>query len=82
MDFIVVGAGTAGCVVASRLSEVPDWSVTLLEAGGPAPAGTQLPSMYFNYQGSDIDWSYPIEKQSFSCLSRPGGFCRYPRGML
>ena len=67
-DHIVVGGGTAGCIVAARLSEDPERSVLLLEAGPDFPDFAQLPDMLklgwgqVNLEaraaGSPYNWSF------------------------
>ncbi|XP_050300397.1 glucose dehydrogenase [FAD, quinone] [Anthonomus grandis grandis] len=81
-DFIVVGAGSAGAVVASRLSEIPDWKVLLIEAGNDEPTGTQVPSMFLNFIGSDIDWAYTTEPEKQACLAENEQRCYWPRGKV
>ncbi|KAH9629053.1 hypothetical protein HF086_006871 [Spodoptera exigua] len=56
-DFIVVGAGSAGSIVAGRLSENTTYKVVLLEAGGPEPLGVRVPSFYRTFWDNPaVDW--------------------------
>ena len=56
-DYVIVGSGTAGCVLAGRLSEDPDVSVLLLEAGGPDTAAElHVPAMFPLVFKSNLDW--------------------------
>ncbi len=45
-DYVVVGAGTAGSVVASRLSENPKHNVLLIESGGEESVQTDMPGLF------------------------------------
>lgn len=57
-DFIVVGGGAAGSVVAGRLSEITEWNILLLEAGGDPPISSEIP--YFSCGGVDTEGSQNI----------------------
>ncbi len=63
-DFIIIGSGASGAVVANRLSANPDTRVLVLESGGPAtkPAIAELGG-YVSLWGSDIDWNLATEPQ-------------------
>ena len=58
-DFLIIGSGAAGCVLAARLSEDPSLRVGLVEAGGAATNPLIAdPARWPALQGSDIDWAY------------------------
>ncbi|XP_069669823.1 glucose dehydrogenase [FAD, quinone]-like [Periplaneta americana] len=81
-DFIVIGAGSAGSVVASRLSEVQQWKVLLLEAGGDPPILSEVPYAFLQLVDSEIDWKYRTEHQEGACRGLRGGVCKWPRGKV
>jgi len=77
-DFIIIGAGSAGCVLANRLSENPNNKVLLLEAGGKDNnPWIHIPVGYFKtMHNPNTDWCYRTEPdESMNNIS-----IRYPRG--
>ena len=56
-DVVVVGAGTAGCVLASRLTEDPGLSVLLLEAGPRSrKLKVKIPAAFSRLYRTNVDW--------------------------
>ncbi|MBW4444810.1 MAG: GMC family oxidoreductase N-terminal domain-containing protein [Plectolyngbya sp. WJT66-NPBG17] len=78
-DYIVIGAGSAGCVVANRLTEDSDTTVLLLEAGNPdTKPEIQIPAECLSLLGSEVDWGYFSEPEPY--LNNRKIFC--PRGKV
>lgn len=81
-DFIIVGAGSAGAVVANRLSEENSWKVLLLEAGPDENEISDVPSLAAYLQLSKLDWGYKTEPSTTSCLGMQNNRCNWPRGKV
>ena len=62
-DYIIVGAGSAGCVLANRLTEDPSCKVLLLEAGGKGNFLVNIPGAYSVLHRSAVDWAFWTEPQ-------------------
>ena len=76
-DYIIIGAGSAGCVLANRLSADPVNKVLLLEAGGPDNFfKIHIPGAYGELHNTKVDWAFKTEPQQ-NVLNRQ---IQLPRG--
>jgi choline dehydrogenase len=76
-DYVIVGAGSAGCVLANRLSEDPSVRVLLLEAGGrDRSPNIKIPAAFPKQFHTKLDWDYATEPEPHvdnRCLFIPRG---------
>lgn len=77
-DTIIVGGGSAGCVLANRLSADPRRRVLLLEAGRAAPLNSDIPANWPLMFNTHVDWGYHTEPQT-GCRGRR---IYWPRGKM
>ncbi|XP_072016553.1 alcohol dehydrogenase [acceptor]-like [Amphiura filiformis] len=79
-DYIVIGAGSSGCVVASRLSEDKTKTVLLLEAGSSDNVDPKIgiPGCYIELQRTGYDWNFQMQPQDHG--AKAWNVIRCPRG--
>lgn len=81
-DFIIVGSGSSGSVLANRLTEVADFKVLVLEAGKFETILTDIPLTAAINQITSSNWGYRAESNASSCQAYINKACNWPKGRV
>ncbi|CAH2241573.1 glucose dehydrogenase [FAD, quinone]-like [Pararge aegeria] len=81
-DFIVIGGGSAGCVVANRLTEVGNWTVLLVEAGDDPPYVSEIPAISILLGASFPDWNHYTVKDGVTAGGHDTGTIHQTMGKM
>ncbi|XP_037935895.1 glucose dehydrogenase [FAD, quinone]-like isoform X2 [Teleopsis dalmanni] len=81
-DFVIVGAGSAGSVVASRLSDNPKLNVLVLEAGGDPPLEAEIIGLSSTLHRTKYFWTDYAERNQNCCQAMKDEKCYWPRGKM
>lgn len=79
-DFVIVGGGSAGSVLANRLTEIEDWKILLIEAGEDPSILSEVPAGFLSQLHSPEDYSYDIEPEKFACHGYKNKTCKWSKG--
>ncbi|XP_028161683.1 glucose dehydrogenase [FAD, quinone]-like [Ostrinia furnacalis] len=81
-DFVIVGGGSAGCVLANRLSEVKKWKILLIEAGPSPPIEASIPGLDKGIFFTKYDWQYYTQNDGVTNGANVNNTVYWPRGKM
>ncbi|XP_068631930.1 glucose dehydrogenase [FAD, quinone]-like [Battus philenor] len=81
-DFIIVGAGTAGSLIAHRIASETNFTFVVLEAGGRSNPFYEVPVFGPLLQGSMYDWMYETTPQEHACFAMVDRKCKLAQGKI
>nr|XP_023022043.1 glucose dehydrogenase [FAD, quinone]-like isoform X4 [Leptinotarsa decemlineata] len=81
-DYIIVGCGSAGALIARRLSDEKNVTVLVLEAGNYGNKLLDIPTLGVLLQKTQFDWQYTTISQTNSCLALNNNASTWPMGKI